>query len=227
MALEKIDFEVEIPEQIIVVDTNTMKSDVVRRGKLIKPVGGRKTASDEEDDQLVEEHLDEAAGGAATKGESTSHGGVANKKASERKGNNDEAMTGDEAAADSSEATPRSTKVRFAEVEAEVTEPETDSTPVIDIPARQASRINLALARNMSFRDINIRDINPQDNIVVNACSVKVSPNRLALALRKITKCDVINCKLKKKKSKTGALPAMSSAPLCHLQGKRDVCGLD
>ena len=230
MALEKIDFDVEIPEQIIVVDTNTMKSDVVRRGKLIKPMGGRKTASDEEDDQLLEEHFGDSA--TTTSPTATSAATTAEVAKTANADNvEDTTANAQEGSSDGQSLQAlRSTKVRFADPDhvasTSTSEPltkapssmESDGTHVIDIPARQASRINLALARNMSFRDINIREINPQDNIVVNACAVKISPNKFALSLDDIEDCDVINCQLRKKKNK-GALPVLTSAPMSHLKG--------
>ena len=236
MALEKIDFEVEIPEQIIVVDTNTMKSDVVRRGKLIKPVGGRKTASDDEDEQLLEQHFGDRTAAATTAAATTTTPATSEGKANASepvspRDVSDASRTNTKEVENREEdglpsAPPRTSKVRFAEDDigsssatAATTMTESDAMPVIDIPARQASRINLALARNMSFRDINIREINPQDNIVVNACSVKISPNRLALNLGSTRACDVINCQLRRKKSKGNALPVLTSAPLSHLQG--------
>ena len=237
MALEKIEFDVEIPEQIIVVDTHTMKSDIVRRGKLVNQRG--RTASDDEDDALLEELEERTDDGDAGKPENNEGGGVeqgmevgrddeethadnaASKSTSTDQNDSENASSGEKERQTADEQPSRTTRVRFAHEDGTMSQSEMEANaPLIDIPARQASRINLALARN--FRtDINIRDINPQDNIVVNACTIKISPKRPALTFDDVDDCCVINCQLQRKKKKSNnTLPVLSSAPLCHLSGR-------
>ncbi|GAB1609803.1 general transcription factor 3C polypeptide 1-like [Argonauta hians] len=162
VGLQLAKFDVTIPEKIIVLDPEGLKSNPIGRGKVSK-------ANATEDDSVADGDFQECENSPKSL---ANEFGCADMQANMRKRPRDDSMNKDSFVDD--DAGPSAAKSKpFA--------PNTSKPLVIrphNLPRKanaRVSRVTLSLARSENITGFNMRELNPQDNFVINSCIVKVS----------------------------------------------------
>lgn len=180
VGLQLVKFKVKIPDKIIVLDPEGLKSNPIGRGKV--------AASKESDDYNEQEtssrkELDPIDQQVTTESvlqhvqvEKTS--AVPRMQKSAQAPSASSSVLSSELSEDSTDTSQKSQQV--AEPLAAGTDP---SQPLMirshNLKQKKgkgpASRVTLSLARSENITGLNLRELNPQDNFVINSCTVNIS----------------------------------------------------
>ncbi|XP_014767991.1 general transcription factor 3C polypeptide 1 [Octopus bimaculoides] len=168
VGLQLAKFDVTIPDKIIVLDPEGLKSNPIGRGKVPKTNEPEDDSVAEGDLQVSENSPKSPANESSTECESVSQEiQQSGQKRPREDSINKDSLTDD----DSGPSAPKSKPI-----------PSNTSKPLVIRPHHlprktnaRVSRVTLSLARSENITGLNLRELNPQDNFVINSCVVKIS----------------------------------------------------